>query len=390
MAGMTAAAIVTGNTVVLKPSSDSAIMAAWFVDLLHEVGVPAGVVNFVPGSGSEIGDSIVAHPKIRFISFHRLERSRSAHQRAGRQAAAGPEVDQARRRRDGRQGLDRRGGRRRRRRGGRRRCGFGLRIPRTEVLGVFARDRRRARFTTSSSRSSAARVAKITVGDPADPKNFMGPVVNEAALHSISAYIEKGKAEGRLIAGGKRVGERGYFLEPTVIADVAPDATIAQEEIFGPVLAVIKARDFDDALAIANNTEFGLTGSLYTQRREEDRAGARGVLRRQPVLQPQEHRGDGRRASRSAASTCPAPTARPAAATTCCSSCRPRRCRASSAEPRQRDSLGTGAVARKPAGERPAGIFARMERSSAPRRYVGSRPADSRTGVSRSAFARPS
>ena len=110
----------------------------------------------------------------------------------------------------------------------------------------------------------AARVAKISVGDPADPKNFMGPVVNQKALDSISAYIEKGKAEGRLVAGGKRLAERGYFLEPTVIADVAPDATIAQEEIFGPVLAVIRARDFDDALAIANNTEFGLTGSLYT------------------------------------------------------------------------------------------------------------------------------
>jgi 1-pyrroline-5-carboxylate dehydrogenase len=83
-------------------------------------------------------------------------------------------------------------------------------------------------------------------------------------MRSIQGYIEKGQTEGRLIAGGKRVGERGYFLEPTVIADVAPDATIAQEEIFGPVLAVIKAKDFEDAMKIANNTEFGLTGSLYT------------------------------------------------------------------------------------------------------------------------------
>jgi 1-pyrroline-5-carboxylate dehydrogenase len=92
----------------------------------------------------------------------------------------------------------------------------------------------------------------------------MGPVVNEAALKSIMRYIEQGQTEGRLLTGGKRTGDGGYFIEPTVIADVAPDATIAQEEIFGPVLAVIKARDFEDALAIANNTEFGLTGSLYT------------------------------------------------------------------------------------------------------------------------------
>jgi 1-pyrroline-5-carboxylate dehydrogenase len=109
------------------------------------------------------------------------------------------------------------------------------------------------------------RVAKIPVGDPSDPKNDMGPVVNEGALKSISQYIEKGKREGRVIAGGNRIGATGYFLEPTVIADVAPDATIAQEEIFGPVLAVIKAKDFDDAMRIANNTEFGLTGSLYTR-----------------------------------------------------------------------------------------------------------------------------
>ena len=109
-----------------------------------------------------------------------------------------------------------------------------------------------------------ARVAKIVVGDPSDPSNYMGPVVNEAALESISRYIEKGKSEGRLVTGGERVGSVGYFLEPTVIADVAPDATIAQEEIFGPVLAVIKAKDFDEAMTIANNTEFGLTGSLYT------------------------------------------------------------------------------------------------------------------------------
>ena len=110
-----------------------------------------------------------------------------------------------------------------------------------------------------------ARVAKITVGDPADKQNYMGPVINERALQTIQKYIETGSKEGRLVHGGKRVGEKGYFLEPTVIADTAPDATISQEEIFGPVLAVIKAKDFDDALAIANNTEFGLTGAVYTK-----------------------------------------------------------------------------------------------------------------------------
>ncbi len=263
MAGMTAAAIVTGNTVVLKPSSDSAIVAAWFVDLLHEVGVPAGVVNFVPGSGSEIGDSIVAHPKVRFISFTgskevglHINELAATHQpgqkwikrvvaeMGGKDSivvAADADVDAAV------EGVTV--------------SAFGFQGQKCSACSRAIVD---ARIYDEFVEKLAARVAKISVGDPADPKNFMGPVVNQKALDSISAYIEKGKAEGRLVAGGKRLAERGYFLEPTVIADVAPDATIAQEEIFGPVLAVIRARDFDDALAIANNTEFGLTGSLYT------------------------------------------------------------------------------------------------------------------------------
>src|ERR1700760_3784408 len=92
----------------------------------------------------------------------------------------------------------------------------------------------------------------------------MGSVINGGALKSISEYVEKGKTEGRLLNGGGKAGDTGFFLEPTVIADVASDSTIAQEEIFGPVLAVIKAENFDDALRIANDSEFGLTGSLYT------------------------------------------------------------------------------------------------------------------------------
>ena len=113
------------------------------------------------------------------------------------------------------------------------------------------------------------RVAKLTVGDPVTNQN-MGPVVNKAALDSILGYIETGKKEGRLLAGGNAVKteDGGYFLEPTVIADIAPDAVIAQEEIFGPVLAVIKVADFEEGLKVANNTEYGLTGAIYTGSRE--------------------------------------------------------------------------------------------------------------------------
>jgi 1-pyrroline-5-carboxylate dehydrogenase len=263
MIGMTSAAIVAGNTVVLKPSSDSAIIAAWFVDLLHEIGLPKGVVNFIPGSGSEIGDLIVGHPQIRFISFtgskevglHINELAakpqpgqkwikRVVAEMGGKDSivvAADANVDAAV------EGVAV--------------SAFGFQGQKCSACSRAIVD---ASIYDEFVGKLKDRVAKMTVGDPEQQSVYMGPVVNEAALKSISEYIEIGKKEGRLIAGGNRVGSEGYFLEPTVIADVDPQARIAQEEIFGPVLAIIKASDFDHAMEIANNTEFGLTGSLYT------------------------------------------------------------------------------------------------------------------------------
>jgi 1-pyrroline-5-carboxylate dehydrogenase len=264
MAGMTCAALVTGNTVVLKPSSDSAVIASWFVDLLHEVGVPNGVVNFVPGSGSEIGDAIVEHRLTRFVSFTGSKEvglrvnERAARTQPGQKwikrvvaemggkdsiiVAADADVDAA---------VD-----------GVAVSAFGFQGQKCSACSRAIVDEK---IYDEFVEKLKARVAKITVGDVSEQSNWMGPVVNERALKSIQKYIETGKKEGRLIAGGNRIGTIGYFLEPTVIADVAPDATIAQEEIFGPVLAVIKARDYDHALEIANNTEFGLTGAVYTK-----------------------------------------------------------------------------------------------------------------------------
>jgi 1-pyrroline-5-carboxylate dehydrogenase len=109
------------------------------------------------------------------------------------------------------------------------------------------------------------RTEKIKVGDPNEPTTNMAAVINRKAFKTINEYIEKGKAEGgRVLAGGGSDGEQGFFIEPTVIADVKPGATIEQEEIFGPVLAVIRAESFDDALKIANDTQYGLTGAVYT------------------------------------------------------------------------------------------------------------------------------
>jgi 1-pyrroline-5-carboxylate dehydrogenase len=115
----------------------------------------------------------------------------------------------------------------------------------------------------------ARKADALKVGDATDWTNYMGPVVNKSSYASIMSYINKGISEGgRLVAGGVTVGSDGYFIRPTVIADVDPKATISQEEIFGPVLAVIKAKNFDEGLKIANNTEFGLTGAVYTKNKK--------------------------------------------------------------------------------------------------------------------------
>jgi 1-pyrroline-5-carboxylate dehydrogenase len=265
MAGMTTAALVAGNTVVLKPSSDSPVIAAVFVQLLHDAGLPPGVVNFIPGSGRTIGDAIVAHPKTRFVAFtgskevglHINELAsktqpgqiwikRVIAEMGGKDSivvAADADLDAAA---DGVVA-----------------SAFGFQGQKCSACSRAIVD---ASVYDALEKKIVERVAKISVGDPSQRGIYMGPVINEGAMNTILGYVEKGTAEGgRLIAGGKRAPGEGYFVEPTVIADVAPDATISQEEIFGPVLALIKAEDFDDALAIANNTEFGLTGALYSR-----------------------------------------------------------------------------------------------------------------------------
>jgi 1-pyrroline-5-carboxylate dehydrogenase len=116
-----------------------------------------------------------------------------------------------------------------------------------------------------------ARVAGMQVGPADDPANYMGPVISESAQRSIASYIEAGKGEGRLIAGGTSQDGNGYFIRPTVIADVQPSARIFQEEIFGPVLAVSKARNFEHALELANDSQYGLTGAVYSNNPEHIR-----------------------------------------------------------------------------------------------------------------------
>src|SRR5437868_13961959 len=264
MAGMTAAAIVTGNTVVLKPSSDAPAIAYKFFELLEEAGLPAGVVNFMTGSGAEVGDVVVDHPKTRFIAFTgskevglrineraaktqpgQLWVKRVVAEMGGKDAiivADDADLEEAAT--------------------GVVQAAFGFQGQKCSACSRAIID---ARVYEPMVEKIAERAAKIKLGDSSDANTTMSAVINEKAFKSINGYIEKGKQEGgRVITGGGSDGEQGFFIEPTVIADVKPGSTIEQEEIFGPVLAVIKADDYDDALRIANDTQFGLTGAVYS------------------------------------------------------------------------------------------------------------------------------
>ena len=264
MAGMTVASVVTGNTVVLKPSSDAPTIAFKFFEMLEEAGMPPGVVNFMTGSGAEVGDVIVDHPKTRYIAFTgskevglRInERAAKVHEgqiwikrvvaeMGGKDAiivADDADLNEAAT--------------------GVVQSAFGFQGQKCSACSRAIVD---TRVYDSLLDKIVDKTAKLKLDDPTDPSTTVSAVINQKAFKTINSYIEKGKSEGgRVLIGGGSDGERGYFIEPTVIADVKPGATIEQEEIFGPVLAVIKAGNYDEALKIANDTEFGLTGAVYS------------------------------------------------------------------------------------------------------------------------------
>lgn len=264
LAGMSTAAIVSGNCILLKPASDSPTIGQKFVEIMQEVGLPAGVLNYIPGSGSVIGDTIVTHPKIRFITF---TGSKEVGLRIN-ELAAKPQKGQIWIKRvvvemggknaiivDGEANLD------------------------EAVEGVAS-----SAFGYQGQKCSACsraivdeslydefleklveRTKKITMGEVENSDNFMGAMINKAALEKTLKYIESGKKDGRLVHGGEAGPDSGYFVQPTIIADLDSKDQLAQEEVFAPLLAVIKARDFDHALEIANDTEFGLTGAVYSE-----------------------------------------------------------------------------------------------------------------------------
>ncbi len=268
LTGMTSAAIVTGNTVLLKPASDTPAIGYRLVEIFREAGLPPGVLNYIPGSGSEIGDYLVAHPQTRFIAFtgskevglHINELAakpqkgqiwvkRVVAEMGGKDAiivddeadlAAAVEAVAV--------------------------SAFGFQ---GQKCSACSRAIIHSRVYDEVAERLVARTRQITLGPVQDPHNWMGAVINAAAQEKTLQYIAIGKREGRLLCGGEKGPAEGYFVQPTIFGEVAATARIACEEIFAPVLTLIKAKDFDHALEIANTSDYGLTGAVFTRNREK-------------------------------------------------------------------------------------------------------------------------
>ncbi|HWR30690.1 MAG TPA: L-glutamate gamma-semialdehyde dehydrogenase [Negativicutes bacterium] len=266
LAGMTAAAVVAGNTVIMKPASSTPVIAAKLMELFKEAGLPAGVVNYLPGSGGSIGDALVSHPKVRFINFTgskevglRINKlaadvapgqiwiKRVVAEMGGKDAII---VDDEADIEEAATGIVT--------------SAFGFQGQKCSACS-------RAIVVKSVYDELVAKVVAKTkalrVGPAAEFGVNLGPVVDEGAYKKVLSYIEIGKQEARLVAGGNKAGDNGWFIEPTVFADAPANSRIAQEEIFGPFVAIIPAANFDEALDIANGTEYGLTGAVFSRNR---------------------------------------------------------------------------------------------------------------------------
>ncbi|TXK84174.1 L-glutamate gamma-semialdehyde dehydrogenase [Paenibacillus sp. N3.4] len=264
--GMTTAAVVAGNTVLLKPASTTPVIAHKFVALMEEVGLPEGVINFIPGSGAEVGDYLTTHPKTRFISF---TGSKEVGLRINKLAA------------DTAQGqiwikriIAEMGGK------------DGIVVDETADLEAAAQAIVASAFGFQGQKCSAGsrafivesvydevieKVAELTKQLASGlPENnyYTGPVIDQSSYDRILQYIEIGKTEGRLLTGGGKAPGNGYYIEPTVFIDVDGSSRIMQEEIFGPVLGISKAKNWKEAIALYNNTEFGLTGAFFSSNEE--------------------------------------------------------------------------------------------------------------------------
>lgn len=267
LTGMTVGPVAAGNTVIVKPASTTPIVAAMFMEAVEAAGFPPGVINFLPGSGAEVGDLLVDHPRTRFINF-------TGSKEVGLRIA-----ERAAKVHDGQKWLKRAymemGGK------------DAVVVDETADLDAAAAATVVGAYGFQGQKCSAASrlivvddvyddvldkvvsmAAELPIG-PAEENYRVNAVISAVQQKNILADIDRGRSEAKLVLGGEPVDlDGGYYIQPTVFADVSPDAYIAQHEIFGPVLSVLRASDYDDALAIANGTEYGLTGGVFTSRRD--------------------------------------------------------------------------------------------------------------------------
>jgi 1-pyrroline-5-carboxylate dehydrogenase len=268
LVGMTTAAIAAGNTVVLKPSSDSAVIGLRFAEILHgECAIPPGVLQFLPGGGAVVGEAIVTDPRIRFVAFTgSMEVGLGIHEKASRTAKGQRWIKRTILEMGGKDpilvaedaDLDAAAT-------GIVQAAFGFQGQKCSACSRVVVDRR---VHADLLERVLAKVKTLKVGDPWEAGVDMGPVINQGARDTIRGYMDVGRKEGKVVAGGKALDRPGWFLQPTVVDGIAPRARLAQEEIFGPVLAVIPVRSFEQGLEVVNNTLFGLTGAVYTRRRD--------------------------------------------------------------------------------------------------------------------------
>ncbi len=268
LTGMSSAAIVTGNTVVLKPSEHTSVIGAKVAEIFAEAGLPEGVLNFLPGYGSEIGDYLVDDARTRFVSFTgSMKTGLRINERAAKQQEGQRWIKRV---------IAEMGGK------------DALVVDDSADLDAAAGDLVYSAYGYAGQKCSAAsrailhqdiydellqkvveKARALKVGAPESPEVFMGPVQNEPQFEKVASYIEVGDQEAERVLGEEPGdGEEGYFVKPAIYSGVTPEARLAQEEIFGPVLSVMKARDFDEALKIANDTPYGLTGGVYSKNRD--------------------------------------------------------------------------------------------------------------------------
>jgi 1-pyrroline-5-carboxylate dehydrogenase len=264
LTGMTSGAVVTGNTVVVKPASNAATCAAWLLDVFRDVRLPDGVINLLTGRGDVVGEGLVDHPDVRFIAFTgSREVGVRIYERGARTPVGQRWLKKIQLEMGGKNALV---------------------VDETADLERAAHEIVVSAFGFQGQKCSAGSRAilvdsvydevvehvveetrHLVLGDPVEPDVSVGPLIDASAERKVLGYVEIGRAEGKLLVGGAKPDREGYFVEPTIFGDVQAGARIAQEEIFGPVLSVFRARDVGEALLIANGTEYGLTGSFFSR-----------------------------------------------------------------------------------------------------------------------------